>query len=310
MTAPSTTPLIQLQGLGHAYGGRPTLSGLTVALHRGSIGLLGPNGAGKTTLIRCLLGLIDPAHGQLRVLGLDPRTEAPKIRQRVGYMPENEAYFADLSGYESVVFAARLCGLPRSEAIRRAHEVLDYAGLDEARYRPMAGYSTGMKQRVKLAQAIVHGPEVVFLDEPTNGLDPQGRDDMLALLSQLSSAGVSVMLSTHILGDVERVCSHVMMLAAGELKFYGPLAELTAGAAGEYVVQVKSGRDTLATALEAAGLVVSRAESPLELRVALASADIETFWRLSLASGVQVRHFGPEQLSLEDAFLRVLGAAA
>ena len=161
----SDAPLFDLNGINHYYGQFRALTDIEVSVRPGAVGLLGPNGAGKTTLIKTLLGLLDPDTGSGKVLGRDIRQEAREIRQRVGYMPENEAAFADMTGLDAVVFAARLAGLPRKHAIRRAHEVLDYSGLLEERYRPTEGYSTGMKQRVKLAQALVHDPELVFLDE-------------------------------------------------------------------------------------------------------------------------------------------------
>ncbi len=295
-----------------SYGGRPALTALTTAVSPGTIGLLGPNGAGKTTYIRTLLGLTNPQSGSATVLGFDARRDAPLIRQRVGYMPENECYFADQSGLEAVIYAARLSGLPRNAAIQRAHEMLDFAGIDEARYRGTQGYSTGMKQRVKLAQALVHGPELLFLDEPTNGLDPKGRDDMLDLIAGLGAASVSVVLSTHILNDVERVCSDVLLLAGGQLKHYGPLSAFTAGASGEWIVHVKEGRGLLMDSLTRAGLVPFGAEpdAPLQFRLRLEAQQVLTFWQVVTTTGVQVREFAPEQLSLETALMRFLGAAA
>ena len=297
--------LFQLEGIDHYYGQQRALTEVTVRAEAGSIGLLGPNGAGKTTLIKTLLGLLDPDRGDGTVLGHDIRKAAASIRRRVGYMPENDCFFGAMNGFDAVVYAARLSGLPRRNAIRRAHEVLDYAGLDEARYRPVQGYSTGMKQRVKLAQALVHGPELVFLDEPTNGLDPQGRDDMLAIIDDLARIPVSVVLSSHLLGDVERVCDHVLVLVAGQVKHFGPLAEFTQGQAGSYLVMVKDRGDVLAAALATAGIdaKVSAAE---ELSVTLEDGQVQTFWRTAQASGVQVRHFAPVQLTLEHAFVKFL----
>ncbi len=303
--------LFELHDLTFSYGGRPALSHVDAKVQPGSVGLLGPNGAGKTTLIRTLLGLTDPNAGRATVLGVDPQRQAALVRQLVGYMPENEAWFKDLNGFEAVRYAGRLSGLPPAAAIQRAHEVLDYAGLGEARYRPVGEYSTGMKQRVKLAQAIVHGPRLAFLDEPTNGLDPHGRDEMLALITDLGRIGISVVLSTHILGDVERVCSDVLLMVAGEIKHYGPLSAFRKGNDGEYLVGVKAGREALIEALGHEGLY-GRAdpEDPLLFRVKLEPERVPTLWRVAHHLGLQLRHVEPETLSLETALMRFLSGAS
>ena len=305
--------LFQLEGINQFYGSFQALTDISVSARAGALGLLGPNGAGKTTLIKVLLGLLDPSTGTGSVLSNDIRTKATTIRQRVGYMPENECFFGAMSGFESVVFAGRLAGLPRRQAIRRAHEVLDYAGMDEARYRPTEGYSTGMKQRVKLAQALVHGPELVLLDEPTNGLDPEGRDDMLEIIDELSRIPVSVILSSHLLRDVERVCDHVLVLVGGRVRHYGPLEELVAGVAGEYQVQLKYPAHTtpLMDSLRAAriGARVLGGEGDT-LVVSLGEADLSRFWQISVDMEVQVRHFAPVQRTLEHAFLDFLNEGA
>ncbi len=299
--------LFELAGVNHFYGSFQALTDITVKADPGAIGLAGPNGAGKTTLIKTLLGLLDPDSGSGSVLSNDIRTAATAIRQRVGYMPETECLFGQMTGLESVVYAGRLCGLPRTDAIRRAHEVLDYAGLDEARYRETEGYSTGMKQRVKLAQALVHGPELVFLDEPTNGLDPQGRDDMLTIIGDLRHVDVSVVLSSHLLADVERVCDRVLVLVDGRVRHHGALAELTAGEAGEYQVRVRDHGAALAAALETADLGLRfDPEHPDDLVVRLGDDDIDRFWRIAVDCSVQVRHFAPVQLTLESAFNQLL----
>ncbi len=299
--------LFQLESVNHFYGAFQALTDITVKIQPGAIGLLGPNGAGKTTLIKTLLGLLDPDGGTGSVLDNDIRTGAKAIRQRVGYMPETECLFGRMTGFESVVYAGRLSGLPRRHAIRRAHEVLDYAGIDEARYRVTEEYSTGMKQRVKLAQALVHGPELVFLDEPTNGLDPQGRDDMLGIIADLARINVSVVLSSHLLNDVERVCERVLVLVGGRVRHHGPLAEFTAGQAGEYQVQVKERGARLAAGLKSAGFGIQfNPEHPDDLVVALGADDIDRFWTIAGTADVQVRHFAPVQITLESAFMKFL----
>ncbi|MFT7621168.1 MAG: ABC-2 type transport system ATP-binding protein [Myxococcota bacterium] len=299
--------LFRLDGINHFYGAFQALTDITVAAKPGAVGLLGPNGAGKTTLIKTLLGLLDPDTGGATVLGADIRTHATEIRRRVGYMPENECFFSSLTGIEAVAYAGRLSGLPRNQAFRRAHEVLDYAGLDEARYRATTEYSTGMKQRVKLAQALVHGPELVLLDEPTNGLDPKGRDEMLQIIEDLSRIPVSVLLSSHLLNDVERVCDTVLVLVSGKLRHYGPLDAFTAGRSGEYEVKVKAQRARLAQGLERAGISVT-VDPIVETRLTceIFEADLPMFWKVSAEVGVQVRHFAPVVMSLETAFMQFL----
>ncbi|HIA02089.1 MAG TPA: ABC transporter ATP-binding protein [Myxococcales bacterium] len=302
--------LFELDDISHYYGHFQALNKLTVQVESGAIGLLGPNGAGKTTLIKVLLGLLDPWSGEVRCLEHDVRRHAVSIRRRVGYMPEQEAFFSDLSGFEAVVYSARLSGLPKAQAFQRAHEVLDFAGLDEARYRLCSSYSTGMKQRIKLAQALVHGPELVFLDEPTNGLDPQGREDMLELIEQLKKIPVNVVLSSHLMRDVERVCDHVLVLVQGQLKHFGSLADLTAGSHDQYRVQVKRNGHHLLSRLKESGLVVQ--ELPHiddSLLVSLNNEQIPRFWELVIQSEVQVRHFAPETMSLERAFVDLVEQA-
>src|SRR5205807_1984382 len=193
----------------------------------GCVGLLGPNGAGKTTLIKTLLGFIKPARGGGSVLGLNVASQGLKIRQRIGLMPEIDCHIPGMNAVTFVAYAGELSGMPGSQAMRRAHETLEYCGLGEARYRNVETYSTGMKQRVKLAQAMVHGPKLLFLDEPTNGLDPAGRDDMLGLIRDISHAkGVNVIVSSHLLPDIERTCDHVIVMRQGRVATEGAVEQL------------------------------------------------------------------------------------
>src|ERR1041384_1641149 len=220
------TALIELEGLAKRYGAITALADVTAVVDGHIIGLLGPNGAGKSTLLKCLLGLM-PYQGTARVLGLEAARDGALIRDRVGYMPEQEAFLSGMSAVELCTYAGELSGLPRTEAMQRAHAALYYAGLEEKRYQPIDGYSTGMKQRVKLAQALVHDPEILFLDEPTNGLDPRSRDEMLELILDLPTRrSCAIVLSTHLLPDVERVCDHAMIMHRGRVRFSGTVAEL------------------------------------------------------------------------------------
>ena len=228
--AGASEPIIVTEALRKAYGRKVALDDLSVGVPRGAVGLLGANGAGKTTLLRLLLGLATPTSGHARVFGLDARRKGVEIRARVGYMPESDCLPGGATAADFVAHMAEMSGLPARAARQRAADVLYQVGLDEERYRLMKGFSTGMKQRVKLAQAIVHDPAIVFLDEPTNGMDPQGRDEMLALVDRIHRRmGIAVVISSHILDDIERVCDHVVILAGGRLAAAHPLRQEQAG---------------------------------------------------------------------------------
>src|SRR5690242_10118285 len=248
-------PLIATKTLTKRYpGGVTALDDLTVELEPGIIGLVGANGAGKSTLLRILLGLLEPTAGSASVLGYDVRTQGSALRRFVGYMPESDCLPPDTTATDFVGQMARWSGLPRAAARERAAEVLRHVGLYEERYRPMGAYSTGMKQRVKLAQALVHDPRLLLLDEPTNGLDPAGRDEMLALVRRTGSEfGIAVIVASHLLGEIERVCDHLVAIEGGKLLRSAPLGSFTERA-GTLAVEVEDGRDALAARLTAAGL--------------------------------------------------------
>jgi ABC-2 type transport system ATP-binding protein len=248
-------PLVTTDALTKRYpGGVTALDGLTLELEPGIIGLVGANGAGKSTLIRILLGLLDPTSGEATVLGHDVRTEGTVLRRHVGYMPESDCLPPDVTATDFVGQMGRLSGLPKAAARERAAEVLRHVGLYEERYRPIGGYSTGMKQRVKLAQALVHDPRLLLLDEPTNGLDPAGRDEMLELVRRTGTEfGIAVLVASHLLGEIERVCDHLVAIDAGQLVRSAPLHAFTEHT-GTLAVEVEEGSDRLAAALVAAGL--------------------------------------------------------
>lgn len=209
---------ITIEGLTKRYPRVTALDQLTVDVPEGVCGLVGANGAGKSTLIKILLGLLTPSAGTASVLGLDITTDGPRIREQVGYMPEHDCLPPDVSAAEFVMHMARMAGLPAGAARERAADTLRHVGIDEERYRLMGGYSTGMKQRVKLAVALVHDPRLVFLDEPTNGLDPVGRDEMLDLIRRIHTRfGISVLVTSHLLGELERTCDHVVVVDGGRL---------------------------------------------------------------------------------------------
>ena len=220
--------LIETAGLTKRYSAVTALDGLSLEVEPGIVGLVGPNGAGKSTLIKILLGLVDATSGSAEVLGLDAAREGLRVRGLVGYMPEHDCLPPDQSATNFVIHMARMSGIPPSHARERAAEVLRHVGLFEERYRHVGGYSTGMKQRVKLAQALVHDPELLFLDEPTNGLDPQGRDEMLDLVARTGNEfGISIIMSSHLLSEIERVCEGLIVIESGQLMRTGRIAELT-----------------------------------------------------------------------------------
>jgi ABC-2 type transport system ATP-binding protein len=221
--------LLQTEGLTKRFGSVTAVDGLTVEVSPGITGLVGANGAGKSTLLKILLGLLPATEGRASVLDLDVADDGPAIRERVGYMPEHDCLPPDVSATEFVVHMARMSGLPTTAARERAADILRHVGLYEERYRPMGGYSTGMRQRVKLAQALVHDPGLVLLDEPTNGLDPAGRDDMLELISRIDTEfDISVMVTSHLLGELERVCREIVVIDGGRLLRHSTTASVTA----------------------------------------------------------------------------------
>ncbi len=300
--------IVEVSDLQFSYGRSQALDGITLNMGEGAVGLLGPNGAGKSTLLRILLGFLVPQHGQGRVLGYDIRLEQLRIRRHVGYMPEDDCL---IPGMDAVTFTAHfgeISGMPRQEAMKRAHDVLFYVGLGESRYRSLESYSAGMKQRLKLAQALVHDPKVLFLDEPTSNLDPQGRKEVLELIRDISSKkDIQVLVSSHILSDIESVCSDVIILNKGRLAAQGKLGELRALDYRLLEVRTKGENGGFIRRLEALGCRVQETADKL-LRVYI-PADMEAQRILAAAEEekVQVRHFVRSQTSLEDFFAQTVG---
>jgi ABC-2 type transport system ATP-binding protein len=232
--------LIRLEGLTRRYGRLLALDCGRVLLAPGAVGLLGPNGAGKSTLIKVLLGLLAPTSGRAELLGLDVRRQARAIRGRVGYLPENDSFPAGLSALETVALAGELTGMPRRQALRRAHEVLTYLGVEEARYRKVEEQSAGVRQRIKMAGALVHDPQLLVLDEPTNGLDPSGRRAMLKLIESLAREfGKSLILSSHLLEDVDQICDSLIILQAGRIVAHGRTEDLRLDLRRRYRLKLK-----------------------------------------------------------------------
>jgi ABC-2 type transport system ATP-binding protein len=300
-------PLVEFHDLAVSYGLVQALGGVNGAFHAGPTGLLGPNGAGKTTLLKTLLGFLTPDRGHMTAFGLDPVKQPLEVRRRLGYMPEQDCHVPGMTAAAFVAFAGELSGLPRDEAISRAHEVLYYVGLGEARYRNVETYSTGMKQRVKLAQALVHDPELLLLDEPTNGLDPQGREEMLLLVRDVATRrGMSLILCSHLLHDVERVCDQVIVLNQGQIATEGAMRTLTGARRQVFDVRFKGDATAVLTDLKDVGADWREGEDGVRLFLPEGHGP-ETVFRVALQCGVQVRHLRPGAETLEDVFLRALG---
>jgi ABC-2 type transport system ATP-binding protein len=303
--------LIELDAIGRTFGTFEALRGVTLRLKPGRIGLLGPNGAGKSTLLKILMGLLSPTRGSGRVLdhpiSSDGASEEDyELRRLIGFMPEADALVPGLRGVDYVSLAGELYGLPRKQAIRRAHEVLTYLQLEDARYRRLEEYSTGMKQRLKLAQALVHDPPVLLLDEPTSGLDPAGRDAMLRLMLELGrDFGKSLIVSTHLLADVEAVCEQVVILMNGEVRGQGSVAELCARRQDRFALRVQGDTDAFRTALERGRVHVLSYNAKGELRVSVPTGWLpRDFFRTATESGAVVRAVLPDDETLEEMFLR------
>ncbi|HEX4964232.1 MAG TPA: ABC transporter ATP-binding protein [Thermoanaerobaculia bacterium] len=301
-------PVIELQGLEVKFGGRPILKGLSASLTGRCIGLLGPNGAGKTTLLHTLLGFHPPSAGTARIFGKDIQTEARQIRGLMGYMPENDAFIAGMSGIRFVRLMGELSGLPAEQALERSHEALFYVGLGEARYRKVDSYSLGMKQMAKLAQALVHGPRLIFLDEPTNGLDPAARERMLKLVRDIRDEGkVNIILSSHLLRDVEECCEEVLVLKDGRVATYCNLEAEREANRKFLQLEVRGGDEAaFAAAVEALGCEMAVDGKQRFKLVLPEGVEIRELYRVAAERQVQIRRLDSKRDSLQDIFLKAM----
>ena len=304
---------VRLDRVSVVYGKNQALKNVSAVFPKGAVGLLGPNGAGKSTMLKSLLGFLTPTQGKLEVLGLDVAHKPLEIRARLGYMPESDGHIPGMNAVTFVAYCGQLAGLPKTDAMQRAHEVLYYVGLGEARYRNVETYSTGMKQRIKLAQALVHDPDLLFLDEPTNGMDPKGREEMLELVRDLAhNKGVNLILSSHLLPDVEYTCDHVVVLDKGTVATHGSIEQLKGPAGRVFEVRIKGILPPFIAALEAAGMACQETEEDI-MRVFVpgeamgGGVDQKKICALALSSGVQVRHLKASLPSLEDVFAKAVG---
>ena len=308
MSTGSSSLLMQLSRLSLWYGRFQALKDVTLSLPPGRIGLLGPNGAGKSSLLKVLLGLIRPTSGGGTVLGQDITTGGPDLRRLIGFMPEADALVPGLKGAEYVALAGELYGMPRRQAQRRAHEILTSLELEDARYRLLEEYSTGMKQRIKLAQALVHDPPVLLLDEPTSGLDPAGRDAMLRLLYSLGrDHGKSFLLSTHLLGDVDQVCDRVVIIDHGRVLLEGSVTTLRASRQNRYRLQIEGNPQAFLHELGLEGVRTVHDNGKGVLRVAVPNGwTTRAFFALAEHTGSVIRALEPDDEDLEELFHRVL----
>lgn len=298
---PVRPALLRTRGLTKAYPGVTAVDGLDLEVPAGRVGLVGANGAGKTTLFRMMLGVSHPTAGSLEVCGIDVGSDPIGVRSRLGYMPEHDCLPLDQTAADLVSSFGELSGLPARVARQRASDVLDLVGLDEARFRPVGGFSTGMRQRTKLAQAIVADPELVLLDEPTAGLDPMGREEMLGLVARLGGLGISVLLATHLLDDVQQVCDHVVMLDGGRLVVSGTTGSLLERT-GLLTVDVGTERDRLVTRLAERGLTATTEAGLIEVQIK-GDDDIDVV-RDSVADlGLPLHRMTTRLTSLDDVFL-------
>ncbi|MDH7511827.1 MAG: ABC transporter ATP-binding protein [Clostridiales bacterium] len=300
--------IVSLKNIYFSYGRVQALGGVDLDLSEGATGLLGPNGAGKSTLLRILLGFLAPQRGEGRVLDYDIRLEQHHIRRYVGYMPEDDCLIPGMDAVTFTAYFGELSGMPRQEAMKRAHDVLFYVGLGESRYRLLETYSAGMKQRLKLAQAIVHDPRLLFLDEPTSNLDPQGRREILELIKDISSRkDIQVLICSHILSDIESVCSHVVILNKGRVAAQGQISELKQLKFRLYEVRIKGEAEGFVERLKNIGCRVDVAEDKVLKVYMPAERDISDFFRQALEANIQVRHFVRSQTSLEELFAQAVG---
>jgi ABC-2 type transport system ATP-binding protein len=306
---PATAPVVQLDNVTVIYGKNRALKNVTATFARGAVGLLGPNGAGKSTMLKSLLGFVKPDEGRMTVLGMDVAHEPLNIRARIGYMPESDAHIPGMNAVSFVAYCGQLAGLPPVDAMQRAHEVLYYVGLGEARYRNVETYSTGMKQRIKLAQALVHDPDLLFLDEPTNGMDPKGREEMLELVRDLGhNKGVSLILSSHLLPDVEFTCDDVVVMDKGQVATQGPINELKGPAGRVFELRVKGDLRGFIEVLAGEGMDVHATdEDVMRVFVPAGAGDQRALFSAAARFGAQVRHLRPSVPTLEDVFAKAIG---
>jgi ABC-2 type transport system ATP-binding protein len=298
---------IEVKDIHFSYGKIKALDGVSLDLDQGAIGLLGPNGAGKSTLIRIMLGFLSPGSGEGRILDYDIKAQQDEIRRYVGYMPEDDCFIPELDAVSFTSYLGELSGMPRQEAMKRAHEVLYYVGLEESRYRKVETYSGGMKQRLKLAQSLVHDPKLIFLDEPTSGLDPQGRTEILELIIDISSKkNIQALISSHILPDIELTCSYVVILNKGKVATEGEISKLKE-IRDLYEIKVKGEDQDFLRKLKEMKCRVEETEEGILKVYTPPDYNSQEIFRIAAEEKVQLRHFVKSQSTLEDLFADAVG---
>ncbi len=308
---PADSLPVRVEGVVKRYGRRTVLDRVACTVPPGITGLVGPNGAGKSTLVRSILGLVRLAAGSVHVFGVDAAREPRAVRRLVGVVPEDECTVPGLAGVEMVRYAARLSGLPGTEALRRAHEVLDWCDAGQERYRTVETLSVGMRQKVAFAAAIVHDPPLVILDEPTNGLDPLERQAMLGRLTTLArDHGKTVFVSTHVLPDVQAICDRVIVMAAGCVRLEGSIAELTRPAVPQFELDAVGPLDACAEILARRGIAATRRDATTLLVTARSEDVVAAIWQAARESGVAVRGLAPVRRGFEDVFLEAIAEDA
>ena len=302
--------LISLRNIVKDYRAMRALNDVTLDIKPGITGLLGPNGAGKSTLIKTILGLVNVSSGSGTVLGLELGRQGRLIRDRIGYMPEDDCYIAGMTGIEVVQFSASLAGLPMIEGLRRSHEILDFCGMKQERYRTVETFSTGMRQKIKFAASIVHDPDFLIFDEPTSGLDPEERESLLnRILILARDANKSVLLSTHILPDVQSICDHALILASGRVRLSESLQTLNAQTEPTVSVQVIGDPTNFEAELDRMGMSSER-HADGSLRISNATADFTaSIWKASHTSNTTVQSITPAKNDLESIFVETVAEA-
>ena len=298
---------ISLQDVHVSYGDLKALAGASVEIDGGAVGLLGPNGAGKSTLLKTVLGFVRPSQGKTVMFGMSMPEHVIEVRQRLGYMPERDVVSPKVSAVSFLTYCGCLFGMRRVDAMERAHEVLNYVGIGENRYRKMETYSTGMCQRVKFGQALVHDPKLLLLDEPTNGLDPEGRVEMLDLIRELAGKRkVTIVLSTHLLPDVEHVCDRVIMIAKGRVVVDGDIDSLTVARDGLYEVRVRDNKAGFLAAIEGLGFTWRDQQTGDVLVTKPPEKEAQVLFEVARAQNTQIRQFRPVRQSLEEIFMKAI----
>jgi len=290
------------------FGRITALDSFSIKIPKDITGLLGPNGAGKSTFIKVVLGLLKPEKGKILLSNHKKTDNLTKLRDLIGYMPEHDCLIENMTAIDLVSYMSQLSGMLPNDAIRRSHEALDFVGLDEVRYRDISSYSTGMKQRVKLAQAIVHDPEILFLDEPTNGMDPFGKKEMLSLISDIAKTGKTIIVCSHLLHEVEQICNYVVIINQGRLLKTGSMKEILSGEKGRFKLELRGEKNHLENILDILKkeyeiISVNRFLGKLVISIRNIENSLKLF-RLINKYNIQIRSYKPDKLILEEVFIQ------